>query len=69
MRVSKLQQHVDQLLAGIASVSADLPTQTVVVEGSATVESLLTALTGSGRSARLIGQGSAAGACACHVAT
>ena len=52
----------DPSRAGISTVSADLSTQTVLVEGAATVEALLGALTGSGMNARLVGQGSVTGA-------
>ena len=53
---------VDASRAGISTVSADLSTQTVLVEGTATVEALLSAITTSGLNARLVGQGSVTGA-------
>ena len=53
---------VDASRAGISTVSADLSTQTVLVEGAATVDALLSALTTSGMNARLVGQGSVTGA-------
>lgn len=44
--------------AGVSRVDVDLGAQTVVVVGTASVEDVQAALSGSGRKSRLIGQGS-----------
>lgn len=50
-----MASHV--VVAGVRSVDVDLENQVVRILGSASVKSLTAALAGSGRKARLIGQG------------